>query len=220
MNQDGSQIKQITSSVGVSGFNLEEIDFSWDANGAKLLFPHQDKLYTINIDGSGLSLLYQTTTGDLITEIDKNESTGMIAVKTNNLDGYGVQVFTIDRTGAIQNTILTGQNGAAGSINLSVDGTKLLYSRDISGSENPNYRQLDSRIFIYDFGSMASTDLSIDKIAGTNDLDARFSPNEASIIFVNTSNDGISEKNILTVPIADLDARETILQKVAMPDWE
>ncbi|PKV52537.1 carboxypeptidase-like protein [Aquimarina sp. MAR_2010_214] len=219
MNQDGSQIKQITSTVGVSGFNLEEIDFSWDANGAKLLFPNQNKLYSINIDGSGLSLIYQTT-GDLITEVDKNESTGITAIKTNNLDGYGVQIFTIDGAGVVQNTVLTGQNGAAGSINLSVDGTKLLYSRDMSGAENPNYRQLDSRVFIYDFGTTVSTDLSTDKTAGTNDLDARFSPNEASIIFVNTSNDGISEENILTVPIADLDGRTTVIQKAAMPDWE
>jgi hypothetical protein len=219
MNQDGSQIKQITSTVGVSGFNLEEVDFSWDASGAKLLFPNQNKLYSINIDGSGLSLIYQTT-GDLITEVDKNESTGIIAIKTNNLDGYGVQILTIDGSGTVQNTILTGQNGAAGSINLSVDGTKLLYSQDMSGIENPNYRQLDSRVFIYDFGTMVSTDLSVDKTAGTNDLDARFSPNEASVIFVNTSNDGISAKNILTMPINDLDTRTTLLEKSTMPDWE
>ncbi|WP_103071890.1 carboxypeptidase regulatory-like domain-containing protein [Aquimarina sediminis] len=219
MNEDGSQVKQVTSTVGVSGFNLEEIDFSWDAGGAKLLFPSQDKLYSINADGSGLSLVYQTT-GDLITEVDKNDSTGITVLKTNDHDGYAVQIFTIDGGGAVQDVILTGQNGAAGSVNLSVDGTKLLYSRDMSGSENINYRQLDSRIFIYDFGTTVSTDLSTGRSAGTNDLDARFSPNEASVIFVNTSNDGISVKNIQTVPIGDLDTRTTVLENAEMPDWE
>ncbi|WP_271765239.1 carboxypeptidase regulatory-like domain-containing protein [Aquimarina algiphila] len=220
MNEDGSDVEQVTSTIGVSGFNLEEIDFSWDANGAKLLFPNQDKLYSINIDGSGLVLIYQTT-GDLITEVDKNESTGIIALKTNDLDGYSVQIFTINEAGVVQNTVLTGENGAAGSINLSVDGNQLLYSRDISGSETPtNYRQLDSHVFVYNFMAMTSTDLSTDKPAGTNDLDARFSPNEASVIVVNTSNDGISAKNIVTFLISDLDDRTTIIEKAAMPDWE
>ncbi len=220
MNEDGSQVKQVTTAVGVSGFNLGEIDFSWDDNGAKLLFPNQDKLYAVNADGSGLDLIYQTT-GDLITEVDKNESTGIIAIKTNDLDGYSVQIFTIDELGAVQDVVLTGVNGAAGSINLSVDGSRLLYSQDMSGSENPaNYRQLDSRVFIYNFGTMVSTPLSTDKPVGTNDLDARFSPNEASVIFVNTSNDGISVKNIQTVPIGDLDARVTLIENATMPDWE
>ncbi len=220
MNEDGSEVKQVTSSIGVSGFNLEEIDFSWDDNGATLLFPNQNRLYSINADGSGLEEIYQTT-GDLITEVDKNETTGIIALKTNNLDGYAVQIFTIDQAGVVQDVVLTGENGAAGSINLSVDGTKLLYSRDVSGTENPtNYRQLDSRVFVYDFGTTTSTDVSTGKVPGTNDLDARFSPNEASVIFVNTSNDGISATNILTVPISDLDARTTVLENAAMPDWE
>ncbi len=219
MNEDGSDVKQVTSTVGVSGFNLEEIDFSWDGNGAKLLFPNQNKLYSINIDGSGLSLIYQTT-GDLITEVDKNESTGIIVLKTSNLDGYAVQVFTIDEVGTVQDVVLTGISGAVGSINLSVDGTKLLYSHDISGSENVNYRQLDTHMFIYDFGTTTSTDLSTDKTAGTNDLDARFSPNEASVIYVNTSNDGISERIIQTVSILDLDGRTVLLEKASMPDWE
>lgn len=220
MNEDGSEVKQVTSTIGVSGFNLEEVDFSWDDNGAKLLFPNQNRLYTINVDGSGLQEIYQTT-GDLITEVDKNETTGIIALKTNNLDGYAVQIFTIDEAGVVQDVVLTGQNGAAGSINLSADGSRLLYSRDISGSENPaNYRQFDSRIFVYDFGGMTSTDVSTEKAPGTNDLDARFSPNEASIIFVNTSNDGISVRNIISMPISDLDARTTLIENAAMPDWE
>jgi len=220
MNQDGSDQRQVTSQVAVSGFNLEEIDFSWDANGSKLLFPNQDKLYTINVNGSGLGLLYQTTNGNLITEVDKNESTGVIALKTNNLDGYAVEIFTINSAGTVLDTILTGETGAAGGINLSVDGTKLLYTRDISGSENTSYRRLDSHIFIHNFDGTATVDVSLEKPSGTNDLDARFSPNESIVIFVNTSNDGISENNISTVAIADLESRTRLIQNSSMPDWE
>ncbi len=220
MNEDGSESKQVTSQVGVAGFNLEEIDFSWDGNGAKILYPNQDKLYAINVNGSGLEQIYQTTDGSLITEVDKNENTAIIALKTNDLDGYTVRIFTIDLAGVEQNVVLTGVMGAAGGIDVSADGTQLLYTRDMSGAENTTYRQLDSRLFVYNFGGATSTDLSINKASGTNDLDARFSPNEASVIFVNTSNDGVSVKNVQTLSISDLTSRATILQNAAMPDWE
>ncbi len=220
MNEDGSQVMQVTSQVSVAGFNLGEIDFSWTENGAKLLFPNQDKLYSINADGSGLVLVYQTSNGDLISEVDTNDNNNVIVLKTNNLDGYEVEIFTINRSGTVLDTILSGVSGAAGSINLSVDGTKLLYSRDISGFESGEYRQLDSHIFIYDFGDSSNLDISIEKPAGTNDLDGRFSPNEASVIFVNTSNDGISQKNIQTMSILEIANRADLITNASMADWE
>ncbi len=220
MNEDGSDLRQVTSQVGVSGFNLEEVDFSWDANGSKLLFPNQDKLYSINVTGSGLNIVYQTTNGNLITEVDKNENTGIIALKTNDLNGYSVEIFTINTAGVVQNTVLTGQNGAAGGINLSIDGSRLLYTRDVSGLENTTYRRLDSHIFVHNFNGNPTIDVSVDKTSGTNDLDPRFSPNEASVIYVNTSNDGISARNIQVVRLSDLGDRTTLLENSSMPDWE
>ena len=65
---------------------------------------------------------------------------------------------------------------------------------DISGYEDASYRQLDTHLFIYNFTTTNTTDISVNKTAGSNDLDPRFTPNEAQIIMVNTSNDGISEK--------------------------
>ena len=219
MEADGSNVTQVTSAIGVSGFNLEEIDFSWSTNGSKLLFPNQDKLYSINVDGSGLTVLYQTT-GNLITEVDANDASGLIALKTNNLDGYEVEIFTIDAVGVVQDVVLSGELGAAGSVNLSVDGSQLLYTRDISGAETSSYRQLNSHMFVYDFTGMTTTDISIDKIDGTNDLDARFSPNDASVIFVNTSNDGISVKNVQTMFISNTETRTTLIENAFMSDWE
>lgn len=220
MNEDGSQMMQVTSQVSVAGFNLGEIDFSWTENGAKLLFPNQDKLYSINADGSGLVLVYQTSNGDLISEVDTNDNNNVIVLKTNNLEGYEVTIFTINTSGTVLDTILSGVSGAAGSINLSVDGTKLLYSRDISGFESSEYRQLDSHIFIYNFDDSSNLDISIEKPAGTNDLDGRFSPNEASVIFVNTSNDGISQKNIQTMSILEIANRADLITNASMADWE
>ncbi|WP_299440052.1 carboxypeptidase regulatory-like domain-containing protein [uncultured Aquimarina sp.] len=220
MNEDGSQVSQVTSQVSVAGFNLGEIDFSWLDNGSKLLFPNQDKLYSVNIDGSGLTLVYQTSNGNLISEVDKNDNNNVIVLKTNNLDGYEVEIFTINTSGILLETILSGVTGAAGSVNLSVDGTKLLYCQDVSGFESSDYRQLDSHLFVYNFGDSSVLDISIEKPAGTNDIDARFSPNEASVIFVNTSNDGISQKNIQTMSILEIANRADLILNASMADWE
>jgi len=220
MNEDGTQVSQVTSQVAVTGFNLGEVNFSWSDNGAKLLFPNQDKLYSVNVDGSGLSLIYQTTNGNLITEVDKNDVTNMMVLKTNNLDGYGVEIFTMDSSGVVLETIVSGVSGAAGSVNLSIDGTKLLYALDVSGFENSDYRQLDTHLFVFDFRDSSVLDISEEKPFGTNDIDARFSPNEAAVIFVNTSNDGVSQKNIQTMSILEISDRENLIENAFMADWE
>ncbi|MFA5297788.1 MAG: carboxypeptidase regulatory-like domain-containing protein [Lutibacter sp.] len=223
MNQDGSNIVKVTSAVPIAGSNLNEIDFSWSSNGEKLIYPHYNKLYSINKDGSGLQQIYQTIDGSFITECDWSNDGSMIALKTNDVTGYGVSIFTINMSGNLLTTVLTGVNGAAGGLNISVDNKLLLYSRDVSGFESPNNRQLDTRIFVYNFVTSTSKDLSVDKPAGTIDLDPRFSPNEAEIIFVNTSNDGLSLKSIYKLNldfIISVDSRTLLFPDATMPDWE
>ncbi len=221
MNTDGSDVKKVTSNVPVTAFNLNEVDFAWSPNGDRILYPYYDKLYVINKDGSGLQQIYQTADGNYITECDWSNDESKIALKTNNTSGYNVQVFTINMSGTIIDTVLTGVQGAAGGINFSIDGSKLLYTRDISNFESNNYRQLDNHMFLYEFSSGVITDLSADKAGGTNDLDPRFSPNEAEVIFVNTSNDGVSEKTIYKMNFSGAAAvRTAIFTNATMPDWE
>ncbi len=226
MNADGSDVFKVTS-VSVDGFKQSELDFSWSSNGAKLIYPHFDKLYEINKDGSGLKLIHQTTDGSFISECDWSSDESTIVIKVNNTNGYNVSIYTIDMGGNKLQTILSGVNGAAGGINLSIDSKKLLYSYDVSGFESSNYRQLDNRMFIYYFDTDTTDDISEEKIDGTNDLDPRFSPSEAEVIFVNTSNDGISQRNIFTQNV-DKDnntggnnyGREEKFTDAIMPDWE
>jgi hypothetical protein len=226
MNPDGSNIFKVTTTP-VNGFKQSELDFAWSSNGAKLIYPHFDKLYEINKDGSGLRLVYQTPDGNFISECDWSDDGKTIALKTNNSNGYNVSIYTIDMSGNKKQTILSGVNGAAGGINLSVDSKKLLYTYDISAFESSSYRQLNTRIFIYDFASHTATDISVDKREGTIDIDPRFSPSEAKIIFVNTSNDGISQKSIYTQNVNKVNTSENIgydrqelIPDSIMPDWE
>lgn len=221
MNRDGSGITQVTSSVVPNGFNLNEINFCWPNNSDKIYFPSYDKLYRINSNGQGLELVYQTTDGSLISEVDVNIEQNMIALKTNDINGYQVKIFVISLIGAYKYEVLSGIDGAVSGLHISANGQKILYARDVSGFENSEYRRLESRIFLYDVASSTATDISGDVPPGTNDLDPRFSPNEAYVIFTNTSNDGISPRYIYSLEIgASGSNRNLLFEDASMPDWK
>ena len=220
MNLDGSNVVQVTNNIPVNGFNPEELDFTWKSNNSQLMYPNFDKLYQINANGSGLTQIHQTLNGNFITEIDWNQSTQKAAVKTNNVLGYNTEIYTINSSGAVLTYVLQGVPGAAGGLDFSFDGSKLLYTYDVSGNQNDQFRQLNTQMFIYNFNSSTVSNISTEKTAGTNDLDPRFSPNEAEVIFVNTSNDGVSLQKITKIVLANLQSRSTLIENGKMPDWQ
>lgn len=218
---DGSELFKVTS-IPIQGFNINELDYSWSANGSELLYPSFDKLYRVNKDGSGTQLVYQTSDGSFISECAWSSDKSKIVLKTNNINGYNVKIYVIDMLGNTIKDILSGVTGAAGGLDFSVDGNKILYTKDISGFENSNYRQLNTHIFIYDLLADTTLDVSSKtKIpAGYIDIDPRFSPNEAEVIFTQTSNDGISRKDVYRLSISDEDSRKLLFSNAWMPDWE
>ncbi len=211
---------QVTA-VPVAGFNNAELDFAWSKNGKELLYPNFTKLYRINKDGSGLQLVHTTPDGSFITECEWSYDGSKIAVKTNDANGYNVKIYIIDVLGNMVQTVLQNVPGAAGGLSFSVDGTKLLYSYDVSGHQDADYRQLDTHLFIYDLNAATATDISVEseKPVGMNDLDPRFSPNDAEVIFVSTSNDGISQRVIMKITLQDYN-RTNLFPDAEMPDWE
>jgi len=219
MKPDGTDIHQVTSATPLIGFKQDEIDFSWQTNGRRILYPSFDKLYLINKDGSGNHMIYQTDDGSYITECDWSDDGNVIALKTNDIYGYHVSIFTISLSGVVLTNVLDGVLGAAGGINLSVDNNLLLYTYDLAEFESEDYRQLNTNLFLYNFSTGESTNISFNKAVGTNDLDPRFAPNEAKVIMVNTSNDGISNKQIFVLDIAG-ESREMLIDHSFMPDWE
>ena len=219
-NPDGSNPFQVTA-VPIAGFDNAEIDYSWSKNGKEFLYANFAKLYRINKDGSGLQLVYTTPDGSFISECDWSYDGSKIALKTNDANGYNVKIYIIDLLGNTVKTILENVPGAAGGLNFSVDGNLLLYTYDISGHQEDNYRQLNTHLFIFNLLTDEKIDLSAisEKPDGSNDLDPRFSPNDADVIFVNTSNDGNSTKKIVKVTLQD-NERTDLFPDAEMPDWE
>lgn len=221
MNRDGSGVTKVTTATKPNGFNLSEINFCWPHNSDQIYFPSFDKLYRINSNSQGLQLVYQTPDGSLISEVDVNVQFNMIALKTNNINGYDVKIFVTNLSGEHQYDVLTGVDGAASGLHISADGQKILYSYDISGFQSAEYRRMQSRIFLYEVAGGTATDISGDTPSGTNDLDPRFSPNEAFVIFTNTSNDGISQKDIYMLEINSSNNSRTLIHNNAeMADWK
>ncbi len=223
MNPDGTDNKKITNFVPIAGFNMDNVSYAWSTNGSQLIYPNFDKLYRINADGSGLVQLFKTPNGKFISECEWSRDGSQIVLKVNDVSGYNVEIYTIDMSGNVLYTVLSGVTGGASGIDISIDNKRVVYTRDVSGFENANYRQLDSRIFIYTVATNTSAELASNKENGFNDLDVKFSPNEAKVIFVNTSNDGLSAKNIQTVSLSDssnTSSRTTLFQNASMPDWK
>jgi len=221
MNLDGTELDQVTSSIPVVGFRQDEIDFTWFQNGQRIYYPNLNKLYSIQANGTGNSLEYEAPSGTFITEVDVNEVNNLIAIKTNDANGYNARIVIVDPVTDIEmDVVIEGESGALGGIDFSIDGTKVLFTRDVSGFENANYRQLDSRIFIFNTLDHTTVEVVTNKPAGTNDLDVKFAPNEGSVIYMNTSNDGVSQRNIYKAVLDNIEGRELLFDNSFMPDWE
>lgn len=219
MNPDGTGVFKVTNSIPIAGFNMENVSYCWSANGSQLIYPNFDKLYRINADGSGLVELFRTPNGKFISECDWSQDGNQIVLKVNDLTGYSVEIYVINKSGVVQYEVLSGLSGAVSGINFSTDNQRIVYTRDVSGYQDANYRRLDSRIFIYNRITNLSTQVDNQKPIGFNDLDVRFSPNEAEVIYTNTSNDGISDKSIQRTSINNSLTRTVVIPIGSMPDW-
>lgn len=217
MNRDGSDVTQVTS-LPISGLNSFDLDFSWSPDGTKILYMRNSILNVINADGTGLSVLTEAPAGTTFVECDWVGPGNKILVRTLGNAPYASHIWLLEGDGTFINTVIPDLPGSTGGGVFSIAGTKILYTQDISGFNSITGRQLDARVFQVDINSGVRVDLSFEKIDGTNDLDARYSPDGAKVIFTNTNNDGISQKNIYIMDL-DGDNRSLLFENAEMPEW-
>ena len=217
MNRNGTEREKVTS-IPVSGTNSLELDFSWSPSGFELLYMNGNKLYTVNRDGTGTELFTEGANGFTFAEVDWNLAQNKIVARLVGDNPYNSIIHLFDGNGDFEQSLLADIPGSSGGPMLSLVGDVMLYTHDISGYEVFDGRQLDARIFIRGLTSAVPDDLSFNKDLGTNDLDPRFSPDGASIIFVNTNNDGISQRDIYKMDIGG-QVRTLLFENAEMPEW-
>lgn len=219
---DGTDQQRINQ-VPITGFRNKLLDFSWSTDGSKFIFPTLNKLYKVNADGTGQEMIYQSTTNAYITKCAWSYDSSKIAIVTNNNNGYNGKIEILNANGDYIETIFQNQPGAIGGIDWNITGDKLVYTYDVSGYQSTDYRQLDKDIFIYDFNEEESTNISeiSSKPDGTNDANPRFSPNDAQLIFTNSSNALFSERSVQSIEIANADSeRPVLISNAEMPDYK
>ncbi|MEM9820976.1 MAG: carboxypeptidase regulatory-like domain-containing protein [Bacteroidota bacterium] len=217
MDRDGSNVQQVTT-IPIAGFNNLDLDFSWSPDGSQLLYMNNNMLYRINQDGTGLNSLVEAPSGLTFTECDWSGQVNRILARATGEQSYNSHIYIIQLDGTYEIQIVGDEPGSTEGAVYSINGTKILYTYDVSGFESSTGRQLDARIFQKDVNSLVAVDLSFDKIAGTNDFDVRYSPDGAKVIFTNTNNDGISRKDIWIMDL-DGDNRMLLFENAEMPDW-
>ncbi|TDB64051.1 carboxypeptidase regulatory-like domain-containing protein [Arundinibacter roseus] len=203
MNRDGRNLRKVTS-VPVSGLSPLDLSFTWAYNGSKIIYPSNNRLYSINTDGTGLAVVATAPAGRLFAGCDWNEATKTIIARTTGQTLYDNELVLIQPHGEM-NTVLQSATRTGNPV-FSIEGTQILYSRDIGTFTNEEGRQLDARIFLMNLFDRTVQDLSAintgsvintsEKSPGTNDLEPRYSPTGRTIIFTNTNNDGVSPRNI------------------------
>lgn len=217
MTDEGEEIKKVTV-LNVTGNYNEGTGFCWSPDGSMLLYPHYNKLYRINADGTGLLLIATAPPGRHFTSCDWSDYTDKIVVATTGNNPYENELYLMNSNGSNMALFVADLPGVIQNPVFSVDGQKVLFTRDADGLNAWDGRQLNARMYLQGINDTISIDLSSEKEEGTNDLMPRFSPDGAMLIFVNTSNIPTGKHSIYS---ADLEGnnRRLIIDNATMPEW-
>jgi TolB protein len=218
MNNDGSGVQRITT-LPIAGYHNQGIGFSWSPDNGKFIYSNYNKLYRIDKDGVNLTLLATAPINRNFRACHWTAVNNKIVVETVGSTIYDSEIYLMDGDGTDTVRLVDNLPGIIESPSFSIDGKEILYTHDASGFESEDGRQLDARIYIIEIETNTVIDVSDGKPEGTNDLQPRFSPDGAKIIFMNVSNTGTGLKSVW---IMDRDGsnREKLFDGAEMPNWQ
>lgn len=217
VKRDGTELTLVEAPIPVDGNDKLQLDFCWSPDGTQLLFMNEQKLFKINLDGTGFAQFAELANEEFV-EVDWSGVTGRIAARTVGAAPYQSRILLYDSNGTLLQEVVSDLPGNIGGPAFSVDGNSILYTHDVDGLETLDGRQLNSHVFLKNLTTGATIDLSVEKPAGFNDLDARFSPNGALVIFVQTDNVPNSQKDIYMMNLEG-EFRTKLFENAEMPDW-
>ncbi len=227
MNADGSNQRRVTT-VPIAGLSATDLSYCWSPDGTQLLYPSNNRLYAVRTDGTGLRAVLQAPAGRVFAGCDWTSQGNRIAYRTTGTGIYDNELGVLTVDAGTTRLVYNRRDARVGNPAFSVSGRQLAFSADSSNFQNEQGRQLDARLYLLDLTTGGLTDVSslqtntnlnqTNKPAGTNDLEPRFSPTSAQLIFTNTDNTGTGQRNVYTI---DLDGRNRrlLFSQAEMPHW-
>jgi TolB protein len=217
MAKDGQNIQKV-SDISVDGYNNYGNAFCWDDATGNIFFSHYSYLYRVNQDGTGLTNIATAPAGRHFREVDVSPNGEKIIAITIGEESYTSEIYIMDIDGSDMTEVIGDMDGTIEAPSFSIDGKSILFTRDISGHEAIDGRQLNSHIFSYNFDTQDTTDLSANKPLGFNDLHPRYSNTGDKIVFVNVRNDNSTPPEIWMMNI-DGTNREELISNATLPYW-
>ncbi|MFP4019905.1 MAG: carboxypeptidase regulatory-like domain-containing protein [Bacteroidales bacterium] len=217
MDKSGGQSTRVTE-VAADGYHNDGNAFAWYEDEGRIIFSHYHRLYSINVDGTGLRTIATAPSDRHFREIDISPDNSKIVALTIGERIYNSEIYLMDIDGSNQEVLVDSLKGITEAPTFSVDGNSILYTHDVSENESLDGRMLNSQIFRYDLGTGETTSLSENKPTGTNDLTPRYSPTGDKIIFTNVVNNNSKPKEIWMMDI-DGTNREKVVDDAELPFW-
>ena len=218
MEEDGSGIYQVTTKP-IAGYHNYGVGFSWDPSGTKILYPHYETLYTIGIGGGDLTAVATAPADRHFRETDWSPMGDKIAAVTMGSSYYDAEIHLMNADGTEDTVVVENVQGAIGHPAISPSGDRIAYFRDFSGYESSGTRKLNAHIVVQSLLTGDTTDVSVNKPAGTNDLYPRWASDGTQILFVNVQNDGGAPPSLWIVD-EDGENRREIISDGTMGDWQ
>lgn len=209
---------QRATTVPIGGVSIMDLSFCWSPDGTELLYPNFDKLYAVRPDGTGLRVVAKAPAGLFFAGVDWTAQGNQIVARLTGGSVYENSLYIVNAFTGVLKQLVVDKPGKMGNPVFSIDGTIVAFTIDISNFQNNEGRQLNSHIYLVSVATGTLTDASAGKPDGSNDLDPRFSPNGANLIFTNTSNDGFSPKNIFTSDASGF-GRTELFKNGEQPYW-
>lgn len=226
MNRDGSDPRQITLQP-VDGYFNQGIGYRWSPDGGQLVYSSYNKLYRINRDGTGLTLLATAPSDRHFREVDWTGQGNRIVVQTVGVSIYDSEFYLLNADGSNFTQLIGNLPGRLDSPSFSVDGQRIVYTRDVDAFSDGAGRQLNAHIFTQNLDGSGQVDVSAGsggttsstKPAGFNDVLPHYSPDGSKIIFVQVNNVAQSVPEIFVVDLSGRN-RVRLFENATMPDWK
>ena len=167
MGRDGTNQKKI-SKKPITGYNNPGRGMAWSPSGDRIIYGNYNRLYFIQYDGTVEGVITTAPANRHYRDLDFSPDGYRIVALTVGVDPDDSEIYLMNSNGTNPVVLISNVSGILEAPSFSIDGTKVIYTRDM-GVPTGTPRQLDAHIFIVDIASGISTDISWDKLNGTND---------------------------------------------------